>query len=377
MEKQRFFDNLYSGKLTRRDINKGLAAAGLATVTLPMGLSPARAETGKVPMILDSGGDYDNPGLYGNYLEKYGAPPKYSFFSEEEEAMLKIVAGFPADVTHPCSENMRRWVDHGVIKPIDTSRLSNWPDLFPVLKAMDGVIIDGNAVMVPLDWGNSSVVYRTDLASEYVGNESWNILFDEKYKGRVSMQNARSTVVVAGVVLFGDDVWNMSAEQLAECRKLLEKQVKLSRFYWNSQTEIETALASGELVAAYAWNDAYVRLKKQGVPVAYMKPKEGILSWVCGKAMLNTGEGDEQLVYDFIDAWASPETGKFMISEFGYGHSNRKAWDLVDSDTISSLGFSSDPSEMLSDGYIFRAISHENEKKYIQMFEQVKAEAGL
>ena len=36
------------------------------------------------------------------------------------------------------------------------------------------------------------------------------------------------------------------------------------------QSEIEQALASGELVAATAWNDGYAKLKSEGINVKYM-----------------------------------------------------------------------------------------------------------
>ncbi len=39
-------------------------------------------------------------------------------------------------------------------------------------------------------------------------------------------------------------------------------------------------MASGEIVAAYAWNESYVKLKQQGVPVGFMVPKENHLHLV-------------------------------------------------------------------------------------------------
>ncbi len=47
----------------------------------------------------------------------------------------------------------------------------------------------------------------------------------------------------------------MTDEELAATRPLLEKMVSNSRFLWTDKTEINQALASGEIVAAYAWNE--------------------------------------------------------------------------------------------------------------------------
>ena len=51
--------------------------------------------------------------------------------------------------------------------------------------------------------------------------------------------------------------------------------------------------ASGEIVAAYSWNDAPKNLAAQGIPVAYAKPKEGYFTWYCGMTILNSGKGDD------------------------------------------------------------------------------------
>jgi len=62
-------------------------------------------------------------------------------------------------------------------------------------------------VWVPIDWGQTSIVYRTDLAPEYVDNETWAILWDPKYKGKLAVFDSLvDGVVIAAVsdrVLFG------------------------------------------------------------------------------------------------------------------------------------------------------------------------------
>ena len=75
---------------------------------------------------------------------------------------------------------------------------------------------------------------------------------------------------------------------------MLVKQREILRFYWDDSGQINQGLASGEIVAAYAWNETVKTLKEEGVPVAYMIPEEGILTWVCGFTMSPNAPGDEQ-----------------------------------------------------------------------------------
>ena len=95
------------------------------------------------------------------------------------------------------------------------------------------------------------------------------------------------------------------------------KAVQISRILWTDPTEIQQGLASGEIVAAYSWNDTIKNLTDQGIPIAYAKPKEGYFTWFCGLTLLNSGKADPALAYDFIDAWLSPETGKALIEGSG------------------------------------------------------------
>ena len=76
-------------------------------------------------IVFDWGG-YEDEMFFQDYMEKYGEPPTYSFFSDEEEAFQKVRAGFRADLGHPCSQSVVKWRNAGIIVPIDTSRLKNW-----------------------------------------------------------------------------------------------------------------------------------------------------------------------------------------------------------------------------------------------------------
>jgi spermidine/putrescine-binding protein len=358
--------------VSRREFAKSVSTLGLAMMTVPFLQRPARsAET--VEFLTWSG--YDNPELYGKFFPDHPDGLRFTLLTDEEQALQKILAGFNPDLVHPCIHIMLKYVDAGIVKPIDVSRLTRWNDVIPALRSANGVVVDGNVVMMPFDWGNSSILYRTDLVD--IEEESWSLLFDDRYAGKIAMYDADTAVVVAGLALGFDNVWAMTDEQLAECRKMLERQARLVRFFWSDQTTIQQALASGELVAAYAWNDAYKNLKSEGLPVKYMDPKEGILTWVCGPTIVNTGAADEDLVYEVLNAMLSPEAGRYVIEANGYGHSNSQSFSLVSKELLEDLGFGVDPSEKLGRGRIFSPIPGALHTKYIHLFESVKADAGI
>ncbi|GIT07721.1 MAG: hypothetical protein CM1200mP30_13510 [Pseudomonadota bacterium] len=66
----------------------------------------------------------------------------------------------------------------------------------------------------------------------------------------------------------------MTDEEVKKTRAALKEQLPLLRFYWGSSSEMEQAVAAGEVVAATAWNDGYTKLKGEGIDVKYMNPKK-------------------------------------------------------------------------------------------------------
>ena len=169
-----------------------------------------------------------------------------------------------------------------------------------------------------------------------------------------------------------ENPFDMTDEELERATVLLRKQRNLMRFYWTDQSSVEQAIASGELIASYAWNSALITLKAQGVPVKYMNPKEGIYTWVCGFALINGGEGDEDLAYDYLNATLDTSAGEYLMNEYGYGHSNAKTFEVVPKARQLELGIQ-DPVAHIAGSKYFEEIAPDVREKYIRLFEEIKA----
>ncbi len=369
MQRIKFIDKMAQGKVSRRDMLKSAGAFGVGALALP------NFAYGAEPLTVMEWGGYDDPAYYKPFADKYGAP-NFSIFSSEEEALAKILAGYAADIMHPCNYSVGRFVSAGLVTPLDTARLSHWNDIFPILKTAEGVLDNGNIVMAPADWGNASIAYRPDLVSEaFKADPSWSIFYDDSHKGRVSMLDNELAIII-GLMVSGktyDEVYNISGDALAAAAKEWgTKAIDNSRFMWTSASDVQQAMASGEIVAAYAWNDLVKNLRTDGVPVEYARPKEGIFTWFCGLTLLNSGKGDQAAAYDFIDAWLSPETGKYLIESSGYGHANQKSFEAADPAAVAAMGIS-DPVAMMASSIVFRSPSDEVQVEHNRVWGETKA----
>ena len=133
---------------------------------------------------------------------------------------------------------------------------------------------------------------------------------------------------------------------------------------------LEQALASGEVVASSAWNGTLAKMNEQGVPVTWASPKEGLLTWCCG-AVLSSTAPHPDMAHELIDGLISKEAGLWLITQVGYGHSNKKAFEEAGPEKLAAIGLPPDPAEHLKRGIFSR--DNKRLEDLQAMFEQVKA----
>jgi spermidine/putrescine transport system substrate-binding protein len=348
-----------------------MSAAGLAVVMTPAMSQIAKAAAADQATFFTWGG-YDDPGYFEPYIAKHGEAPNFATFGGDEEALTKMRAGYVVDISHPCNASMPRWVASGLFQTLDTSKLSNWPDVMPELYNLASNIADGKPYMAPFDWGRTSITYRTDLFDLQGQEESWGMLWDERYKGRLGMLASAGDAWWCGAIYAGVDFNDIGSDaNLKKVAAIMRKQRPLIRTYTDDTTTLEQALASGELVAAMTWDGSAVTLKGEGIPVAFANPKEGALTWVCG-VMMHKDAPHPDKAHDIVDSLLSVESGKWLINE-GYGHSNAKSFDLFTDEELAELGMSRNPADVLSAGKFQIPQSQEFETAVNKEFEQIKA----
>src|SRR3546814_4810502 len=81
-------------------------------------------------------------------------------------------------------------------------------------------------------------------------------------------------------------------------------------------------------------------MQAEGHPVAMKRDtKEGLSTWVCGYSLLAGGQGNEEKVYDYINAFLDDDTAEYLVTEWGYGHANQAAMERIDQETLASMDY--------------------------------------
>lgn len=344
-----------------------------ASAAFALASTIAGAQDGEV-LVFDWAG-YEEPAFHPDYIEAHGQSPSFAFFGDEDEAFGKLMAGFRADVAHPCSQSVTKWREAGLLAPLDTSRIEQWSNIVPGIAAMPNFMTteDGQAWVVPFEWGNTALAFNSSRVSEEEV-QSLRVFADPKYAGRVSIgDNVDDAYALASLVIGLTDWSSMTEAQFEEASAFLREVHKNVRLYWTDNTELSQAMAGGEVDIAWAWNETATTLAAEGQPVEMKKDTdEGLSTWVCGYVHLANGEGSEEKVYDYLNAILSPKVTTVLVTDWGYGHANGSGMAEIPQEVLQEKGYADVDS--FRERTLFQSpIPAELKLKMIAEFERIKA----
>jgi spermidine/putrescine transport system substrate-binding protein len=304
--------------------------------------------------------------MFASYVKSHpNNKPQFTYMTNESDALAKLHAGLKPDLFRPYVGWVKYFAQSGLVQPWDTSLLSNFKHLNPfMVKAGQ---YNGKQYGIPEDWGFDAILYRTDKVTPKA--RSWGLLFDDRYKGKIAWFDDLGMLVMTGLYLGFKDPWNQTDAELQQSQKLLISKKPLVRMIWSSETNLWEAFGSGDLWIAYAWPNDWVQMKKKGLKVVYMHPKEKPIAWV-GNLMLLKGTPRYHLAHAYADAWSSTKSAKWLEDNYGYGHANTLARP-ASSDLLKALQITNPRAVTEPNAHLDRDIPRR--ALYAKMWEEVKA----
>jgi spermidine/putrescine transport system substrate-binding protein len=333
-------DRLVARRLGRRDFMRyagvaagaGVLAACKKAVTTGSGPSsasgaarpPIDKEPGSLQVFDWSGygaGDYypgkEKQSIWADYQKATGDTPKFILFENDDAGFTKVAAGARYDVIHPCAYRFKDYVDLGVVQPWDTSLIPNYTQLDPMLEQAG--VIDNKQYFIVEDWGFIAPLYRADKVQPL--EDSWSLLWDDRYSGRISWINTLEMLVIAGYYNQVPDPWTMTDDELAQMRDFLISKKHLVQFLWDQSYDLWRAFKRGDVWIGYAWPDTVGYATAAGMDVVYMQPKEGRIWWSCGLGMF-ADSANYYHAHEYANSWSTTKAALFLESSYYYGHAN-------------------------------------------------------
>jgi len=342
----------------------------LTTTILAMAALPAYAADQELT-VFDWAG-FEEPSIFQSYIDKHGDSPTFAFYGDDDEAFQKVASGFRADIIHPCSQMVGKYRDAGLIEPWDTSKIPNFDKIDE--KFLDSEIFrdDQGVWFIPADWGATAIAYNSEtVPAEDVA--SLNVFLDPKYQGRTSLPDSSDDVWALAYLATGTTDWtDVSDEQFDAAAEWLRKAHQNVAAYWADPSEQAQLMASGAVDVAWSWNDGVVYLQEDDYPVGFQREAtEGSSTFFCGFVNVKDGPGDEERVYDFINAWMEPSAGKALLDTIGYGHSSTEAMETIKDEPAVAEGLAD------IDVPVLAQTPNDPEQRQRQLAEFEKIKAGF
>jgi len=292
--------------------------------------------TGTIRLI--SYADGFDPDYMASFHEQYpNIKLETSAMSSNEEAVAKIQAGFEVDVANACvDEAALEMVQKGMYMALDTSRLTYWNDLFPSVKALPGVQVNGELYMLPVDMGTTGILYNADVVT--TPPDSWTDLFDSQWAGRAAVEDITVAAIMIGALAIGiTDPLHMTDGQLEQVKQYWIEHKDQFRTFWKGESSVKMLFKSGEIVISSGYPADAKALQKNGVNVKFTIAKEGQFLWACGYGISpNIDPANLDAAYALLNWYTSPEAELFEAETWSYQVANQKTLDIAPPEVIEA-----------------------------------------
>ena len=276
------------------------------------------------------------------FEEKYNCKVNATYVGGVDEMFTKAMAGGGAEydlVSIDCG-SVARYYNQDLLEPIDKSLIPNYDNLSEFFKNSDYKEIDGKLYHIPLCWGSNNVVYDK---SAFDGElDSWSVLWDPAYAGRVSITDeANNNIVTTAIALGLPDPFNLSDEEFEQVKEKLTEIAKNCRTFSTGFDSEYQLLSSGETIGSISGYDSGLILKlrdEAGMDVGRVMPKEGIYAWIDGWSVLKN-PAHPDLANKWMDFMLSDESQQSLASAMSFGAVTAAAKDSLDPDIVAMCSY--------------------------------------
>jgi len=347
-------------------------ATVLAIMAIAMACGACRDKEATLSLLVWEG--YADSSFVRPFEEAHHCKIVASYMGSSDELVAKLRGGSASnyDVISPSSDVAASIVRAGLAAPLDLSSFPSYDQLSARLRNSPLVKRDGQTYGVPFLWGPNPLLYDTTVFKE--PPESWSILWDPKFKGKISLWDELSSVYMTAQVLGYDkpdpyQIYNLSDEQLEAVKKKLIELKPNIRKYWSTGGELTNLFQNHEIIAAMGWPLMTSQLRKLGFPIGETIPKENTTGWI-DHLMITAASRQKSLAAQFLEYMSEAQTQKKATDVTGYSPANPSSTTLMTEDEKRNLHMD-DPDAYMQRIYIWQDVPRR--AKYNEIWNEVKA----
>jgi putative spermidine/putrescine transport system substrate-binding protein len=319
--------------------------AGIATAALvvqPVLGAPAKAN---FPKTIGKGEGILNIVAWEGYAQDDWIKPfedetgckvnrKYAGSSDEMVTLMRQGGGSEYDLVSASGDASLRLIYGGDVQPVDINLVPDWKNFVEELKSPPHNTINGLHYGISYEWGPNVLLWNSEKVSP--APTSWGVLYDDKYKGQVTVPDNPIQIADAALYLAAKDPslgitdpYALTEKQLNAAVAILKKQQPLVKKYWALASDEIELFKNNDAVVGAAWPYQTITLKAAGAKVEDAVPKEGATGWA-DTWMLSTKSKHLNCAYKFMAFAATPKVQAQQALYFGETPANKLACAQMD-----------------------------------------------
>jgi spermidine/putrescine-binding protein len=342
------------------------------TILLASLLGACKAKTETLSLLVWEG--YADPSFLQPFEQTHHCKVAAAYMGSSDELVAKLRGGSASnyDVISPSSDVATSIVRAGLAAPLDLSKIPTYTQLSLRLRDSPLVKANGQTYGVPFVWGPNPLLYDTTAFQQ--APDSWSILWDPKFKGKISLWDELSSVYMAAQVLGYDkpdpsQLYNLRDAQLEAVKKKLIELKPNIRKYWSTGGELTNLFQNHEVIAAMGWPLTSNELRKLNFPIGETIPKENTTGWI-DHLMVTAASPRKELAQQFLEYMVEAKTQKLVTDVTHYTPANPATSQLLTPEQRKSLHLD-DPDEYMKRIYFWQDVPRR--AKYNEIWNEVKS----
>lgn len=269
--------------------------------------------------------DYVGPELLAEFERRHGVHVVVDTFSSNEELLAKLQGGATGyDVTVPSDFMAAIMIQQGLVAELDSTMLPNAATLEDHLQHLP--FDPTQRFAIPYLWGTVGIGYDSAVVS--TPPDSWAVLWDARYRGKISMLNDQREVFGAVLRSMGASMNTKDPALIEAAKARLLVQKPLVKAY--ASEHYDQLLASGDVVLAHGWGGPVARAMRDRPSIRYVVPKEGGTLWADCLVVLKSSPRKE-LATQFINYLLEPQVAARTAERLLFASANKAARPFVPS----------------------------------------------
>ena len=344
----------------------------MAVVVIAGGIFYSSKEdlSGTNQVIVYNWGEYLDPEVITLFEKETGINVVYEEFETNEIMYPKVQSGAIAyDVVCPSDYMIQRMIENDLLAELNFDNIPNIKNIGQEYFKQSRQFDSENKYSVPYCWGTVGILYNKTMVDEPI--DSWSVLWDEKYKDSILMQDSVRDAFAVALKYRGDSLNSTDLDELEEAKELLIKQKPLVQAYVIDQVRDKMIGNEAAIGVIYSGEAIYTQLENPNLE--YVIPKEGSNVWIDSWVIPKNAKHKEN-AEDFINFLCRPDIAKMNFDYITYSTPNTAARELIEDPAIRNSKIAFPDASELERCETFQFLGDKNDAIYNKLWREIKSQ---